>query len=98
MAPRKDKEKVVDEVWTQERVKDFLHVKPAEDVAPDFHMLLKAYQSMRVENFEDFVGYFVEAGHDINARNPRGESVLDVVSQHRRSTEYADILRDNGAS
>ena len=45
MALKKDKEKVLDEVWTQERVRDFLDVKPAEDLEADFHVLLKAYQN-----------------------------------------------------
>ncbi len=58
MALKKDKEKVLDEVWTQERVRDFLDVKPAEDLEADFHVLLKAYQSMRLENFEEFIGFF----------------------------------------
>ena len=39
---RKDKEKIVDEVWTEEHVKSFLNVKPHDGSAEDFHMLLKA--------------------------------------------------------
>lgn len=97
MALKKDKEKVLDEVWTQERVKDFLNVKPAEDVEADFHVLLKAYQSMRLENFEEFVGFFVAEGRNINAKGPDGLTVLAIISEHRISTEYANILKANGA-
>lgn len=97
MALKKDKEKVLDEVWTEERVRDFLNVMPAAGVDADFHILLKAYQAMRLENFEEFVGFFVADGRDINARNPEGDTVLAIVSQHRRSTEYADVLRAHGA-
>ena len=98
MALKKDKEKVLDEVWTQQRVKDFLEVKPAEDIEADFHVLLKAYQSMRLENFEEFVGFFTAAGRDINATNPKGETTLSIIKQHRKSTDYAAILEQNGAS
>ncbi len=95
---RKDKQQVIDEVWTEARVREFLDVKPAEDIEADFHMLMKAYQAMRAEDFEIFVGFFLEQGHNINARDPRGRSVLDYVREHRSSTEYAEILTRNGAA
>ena len=94
---KKDKEKVLDEVWTTARVRDFLDVQPAENIEADFHALLKAYQSMRAENFAEFVDFFVSDGRDIHARNPKGETVLEIISRHRNSGEYADILRKNGA-
>ena len=94
---RKDKEKVVDEVWTDERVKSFLEVRPHDEVEEDFHMLLKAYQSMRVEDFAKFVGYFLADGRSVNSANPEGESVLTIIDEHRRSAAYADILRKAGA-
>jgi hypothetical protein len=97
MALKKDKEKVLDEVWTEQRVKDFLEVKPAEDLEADFHVLLKAYQSMRLENFEEFVGFFVAEDRNLNATNPNGETVLSILNQHRKSEEYAAILAANGA-
>ena len=98
MAQKKDKQKVLDEVWTEERVKDFLNVQPAEGVDADFHVLLKAYQSMRLENFEEFVGFFVAAGRDLNCKGPQGESVLAIVSQHNNGGDYAEILTANGAT
>lgn len=98
MALKKDKEKVLDEVWTEERVKDFLNVQPAELVEADFHVLLKAYQAMRLENFEEFVGFFVAEGRNINATNPDGATVLSIVSQHRNSRDYVEVLLANGAT
>ena len=94
---KKDKEKVIDEVWTQDRIREFLDVKPAEDIEADFHMLMKAYQSMRAEDFADFVGMFLEEGRNINARDPDGRTVLSYVAEHRNSAEYAEVLRANGA-
>jgi hypothetical protein len=94
---RKDKEKVLDEVWTEERVRNFLEVRSHDAVAQDFHMLLKAYQSMRADDFEKFVGFFLADGRDLNCRNPSGKSVLSIVQQHRNSSDYSTILTQAGA-
>ena len=61
-------------------------------------MLLKAYQSMRAEDFAKFVSYFCEAGHDINSANPTGQTVLSIVEEHRKGADYAAILKQAGAS
>lgn len=98
MTVKKDKEKVTDEVWNEQRVKDFLEIKPAEEVEADFHVLLKAYQSMRVENFAEFIEFFIAENRNLSARNPKGETVLSIIKQHRSSTKYADILISHGAS
>ena len=43
----------------------------------DFHRLRRAYQSMRVEDFEDFVELFVGAGGKIDTRGPEGRTLLE---------------------
>jgi hypothetical protein len=93
----KEKEVVVDEVWTEARVREFLDVKPAEAIEADFHMLLKAYQQMRADNFEQFIAMFLAEKRNINARDPQGRTLLSYVREHQKSTEYADILIRNGA-
>jgi hypothetical protein len=94
---RKDKEKVLDEVWTEDHVKSFLNVRSHDDTNEDFHMLLKAYQSMRADDFELFVGFFLGENRDINAMGLDGRSVLAIVGEHRLGDEYAAILTGNGA-
>lgn len=94
---KKDKEKVLDEVWTTDRVKAFLAVQPAANIDADFHALLKAYQAMRLENFIEFVAFFVEAGRDINAQDPQGNTLLSIVSEHRHGKPYAEVLVEHGA-
>lgn len=93
----KEKEVVVDEVWTEARVREFLDVKPAEAIEADFHMLQKAYQQMRADDFEKFVAMFLADGHHINARDPKGRTVLSYVREHAKSVEYVEILQRNGA-
>ena len=94
---KKDKVKVLDEVWTPEHVKSFLNVRPHDNTDEDFHMLLKAYQSMRVEDFALFVEYFSTENRQINAMGLDGRSVLEIVAEHRHGVEYADILKSAGA-
>ncbi len=95
---RKDKEKIVNEVWTEDHVKSFLSVRPSDKTDEDFHMLLKSYQSMRSSDFDLFIGFFLAEGRNINATGKEGQSVLEIVGEHRLGTEYADILKANGAS
>lgn len=94
---RKDKEKVIDEVWTEDHVRSFLNVRAHDGGSDDFHMLLKAYQSMRASDFELFVQFFIDQGRDLNASGQDGRTVLEIVGEHRHGSEYADILRAAGA-
>ncbi len=95
---RKDKEKVLDEVWTEDHVRSFLQFRAHDGSNDDFHILLKAYQSMRASDFELFVQFFREDNRNVNAQGRDGRTVLDIVSTHRHGAEYAEILRAAGAS
>ncbi|MFK8021060.1 MAG: PA4642 family protein [Pseudomonadales bacterium] len=94
---RKDKEKVLDEVWTEDRVRSFLNYSPTAGTDADFHVLLKAYQSMRPSDFEIFLRFFLAEERNINAANPDGQTVLEIVGEHRHGTEFAQLLADHGA-
>ena len=80
---KKDKQKVLDEVWTEDHIRSFLDVRPHDGSNEDFHMLLKAYQSMRTEDFALFVQFFTEQGRDINASGRDGRTLLAIVGEHR---------------
>jgi len=94
---RKDKKTVLDEVWTEDHVKSFLNVRSHDGTAEDFHMLLKAYQSMRASDFEIFVAFFCADGRNLNASGKDGRTVLEIISTHRLGGEYAAILEAAGA-
>ena len=88
---------VTDEWFTDERVKSFLNMKTIDGEDPDYHVLLKAYRGMVPEAFERFIGFFVEAGRNLNAPGPGGKTLLKLISEHRHGGEYADILKKAGA-
>jgi hypothetical protein len=88
---------VRDEWWSDERVQSFLDMETSQDEAPDFHILQKAYRGMVPEAFGRFIAFFVAAGRNINETNQHGETILKIVSVHRNSGEYEDILKKAGA-
>lgn len=97
MSQRKDKEKVLGEIFDDARIATFLQFPAPAGVNPDYHLLEKAYRGMRGENFGTFVKLFLDAGKDINAVGPEGKTFLQVVKTHRNGEEYAAILAANGA-
>ena len=92
LPPRKDKKKVIDEVWTPERVKSFLELQSPAGIDPDFHRLRRAYQSMRVEDFEDFVEMFVGAGGKLDAQGPEGLTRLEEIRSHAHGAPFASVI------
>jgi len=98
MSLKKDKQKVLGEVFDQERVKSFLNYLPPEGVNRDFHLLEKAYRGMNIDNFISFVGFFKQAGYNLDATNPEGTTLVKIISQHRQGIVYAKALIKAGAS
>lgn len=97
MSLKKDKAKVLGEHFDDDRIKTFLHVEPYGQLSKDYVALEKAYRGMIAENFATFVTFFVESGMDLNTTNERGETFLQVISQHRLAGEYIDALKAAGA-
>jgi hypothetical protein len=97
MSLRKDKEKVLGEIFDEARIATFLDYPAPTGINADFHLLEKAYRGMRGENFGTFVKLFIEAGKDVNAIGPEGKTFLQVVKVHRNGEEYAVALEAAGA-
>lgn len=97
MSLRKDKEKVLGEIFDEERIKTFLNFTAPTGVNADFHLLEKAYRGMRGENFGTFVKLFVESGRDINVVGNEGKTFLQTIKAHRNSEEYVIALEAAGA-
>ncbi|MFT7289060.1 MAG: hypothetical protein ACI87W_003187 [Halieaceae bacterium] len=95
---RKDKAKVLDEQWDDARVASFLELRPGDGGDPDHQLLLRAYQSMRAEDFARFIPLFVAAGRSLMAVDEDGNTLLTLLGEHRYGPDYASILREHGAS
>ncbi len=95
---KKDKQKVLDEVWDDARVRSFLDkTVPAQSGQafpgdPDFHVLRHAYQSMRAEDFNRFLAYYAAGGRDVRARDGKGRTLADVISNHANSERFVELL------
>ncbi len=87
-----------DEEWSDERLKTGLDVLPPQGLPHDYNILLRAYRGMTADLFARFIVFYKDAGHDINVSLEDGSTFLDLVSRHRKSVEYADILKQAGAN
>jgi len=97
MSLKKDKQKVLGEVFDDARIKTFLNFEAPAGVNADFHLLEKAYRGMLAESFKTFIGFFLEQKRDINARNPDGKTIFAIASEHHCGEDYAAILKAQGA-
>ncbi|MEH6639302.1 MAG: PA4642 family protein [Porticoccaceae bacterium] len=90
---KKDKQKILGEVFDDARIKTFLDLDAQEGVDADFHVLEKAYRGMEVENFATFLGFFIAAGRNLNATNPQGQTMLDILSTQAPAEAYLTALQ-----
>ncbi len=97
MALKKDKQKVLGEFFDDERIKTFLYHEANNNPYIDYQLLEKAYRGMIAENFSSFIGFFKEAGHDINTKNEQGRTFLTTVRDHKQAEEYIQTLVNAGA-
>jgi len=97
MALKKDKQKVLGEVFDDARIKTFLDHEAYGDNNPDYHLLEKAYRGMKVDNFITFLTFFKEKGHDINAQNTEGVTFLQTINTHKQAEDYIQALKQHGA-
>jgi len=97
MSLKKDKQKVLGEVFDDERVKSFLDYQAPKGVSTDFHLLEKAYRGMNIDNFVTFLNFFKEAGRDVNSTSPQGQTLAEVAAEHGHGVAYVKALKAAGA-
>jgi hypothetical protein len=91
---RADKIKVIDEVWNDARIDSFLDKQPLGDEPADFSKLLNAYRSMRVDDFSIFLARFEAKGGNRHATNNAGQTLSDIIKNHRQSGAFLTLLND----
>ena len=95
---RKDKKKILDEVWDDARVRSFLGKPvPMQSGVPlpgdgDYYVLRHAYQSMRVEDFRRFLGFYAAQGRDVHAKDGRGRTLAEVIASHANAGPFIEAL------
>ena len=52
---------------------------------------------MNIDNFVTFLGFFKEAGHDLDATNPDGKTMAEIAAEHGHGVAYVDALKAAGA-
>ena len=89
---RKDKQKVIGEDISDDAIKLFLEPEPGDDTPPSLHKLIKAYRGVRVDDFERFLRFFVEAGYDLNAKDAQGRDFVALVVDQRQAEPYIELI------
>lgn len=90
---RKDKKQVIGEEISDESIKLFLEPEPADDTPPALHKLIKAYRGLRVDDFERFLSFFVEAGYDLNAKDANGQDFVALIADQRQAEPYIELIQ-----
>jgi hypothetical protein len=91
-AMRKDKKQVIGDEISDDYIKSFLQFEPADASSPSHHKLIKAYRGLRIDDFERFVGFFVEAGYDVDGKDEHGNTFAQVIGDQRNAPEYIEII------
>ena len=95
---KKDKAKVLDEVWNDDRVKSFLgKTTPRQSGSPlpgdgDFYVLRHAYQSMRPGDFDRFLRFYAAEGRDVRAKDGKGRTLAEAITGHANATPFIELL------
>ncbi|UVJ44809.1 PA4642 family protein [Pseudomonas sp. LS1212] len=89
---RKDKKQVIGDEIGDAQIKLFLDFEPVDATSPSLHKLIKAYRGLRIDDFERFVGFFVEAGYDLAGKDEHGNDFIALIQDQRNAPEYIEII------
>jgi hypothetical protein len=89
---KKDKQKVFKDVWSDDHIKSYLERAPYGDENPDFYVLNIAYRYMVADDFARLVGFFKEAGRDVDAVGPEGKNMKQLLAEHPNGEDYLAVL------
>lgn len=87
---RKDKKQVIGEEMSDEAIKAYLSMEPADETSPALHKLLKAYRGLRIDDFARFLVFFREAGHDLVA----ADAFIAEIQDQRQAEPYIEAIRE----
>lgn len=90
---RKDKKQVIGEEISDDSIKLFLAVEPADATPPSLHKLVKAYRGLRIDDFERFVGFFKAEGYDLSATDAQGNDFIALIQGQRNAEPYIEVIK-----
>ena len=90
---RKDKKQVIGEEIGDDAIKLFLAVEPADAIPASLHKLVKAYRGLRIDDFERFLGFFKEAGYDLDAKDAQGNDFIALIQDQRQAEPYIEAVK-----
>lgn len=81
------------EEWTDARVYTYLNQLPPTGVDADFYVLYHAFKHMRAYDYERLLVKFVADGRNLNATNPQGQRIHDVIAEYPRQKDaFLEVL------
>ncbi|AZD10439.1 Aminopeptidase N [Pseudomonas chlororaphis] len=89
---RKDKKQVIGDEIGDAQIKLFLDFEPADATSPSLHKLIKAYRGLRIDDFERFLAFFVEAGYDLGGKDEHGKDFVALIQDQRNAADYIELI------
>ena len=89
---RKDKKQVIGDEIGDAQIKLFLDFEPADATSPSLHKLIKAYRGLRIDDFERFLVFFVEAGYDLDGKDEQGKDFVALIQDQRNAADYIELI------
>ncbi|AZC53135.1 MULTISPECIES: PA4642 family protein [Pseudomonas] len=89
---RKDKKQVIGDEIGDVQIKLFLDFEPADATSPSLHKLIKAYRGLRIDDFERFLAFFVEAGYDLDGKDEHGKDFVALIQDQRNAADYIELI------
>ncbi len=89
---RKDKKQLIGDEIGDEQIKQFLAFEPVDATSPSLHKLIKAYRGLRVNDFERFLVFFLEAGYDLDGKDEQGNDFVATIKDQRNADEYIELI------
>ncbi|WP_228276626.1 PA4642 family protein, partial [Klebsiella michiganensis] len=91
---RKDKKQVIGDEIGDDQIKLFLDFEPVDATSPSLHKLIKAYRGLRIDDFERFLGFFKDAGLDLDGKDEHGQTFVDLIKDQRNADEYIELIEN----
>ncbi len=89
---RKDKKQVIGDEIGDGQIKLFLDFEPVDATSPSLHKLVKAYRGLRIDDFERFLVFFVEAGYDLDGKDEHGQTFVEQIKDQRNASDYIELI------